>query len=141
MTLKLLFMKIVLDQLQTVALETKATSACSIDANELKSFISIPSLMPSNMVQSVSFSEHLQQPPGISSYTVSRSFEDDVISCCKSVTSNAIRFDQIHPKFIRLLLPKISRYKGPSISWFQKYGNRNSTSIKLSCEPNLFLFS
>ena len=65
------------------------------------------------MVQPALASEPPQQPQGFSPlhrFEFSRVFEDDVILCCKSVTSNAIGFDQIHPKFIRLLLPKISRY-------------------------------
>ena len=75
--------------------------------------------MPLNLVQSTLVSDPPQQPPGISnlhSFEFSRVFEDEVISCCKSVTSNTIGFDQIHSKFIRLLLPKISlTYLTPSL--------------------------
>lgn len=79
--------------------------AYSVSANEInKSFINIPTVHSNKM-----YYRDLLVEPGRSANTFQYScvYQDDVFLSCMAVKSNAIGYDNINPKFVKIILPQI----------------------------------
>lgn len=94
--------------IKEIGIGKTTTTACNVDVNELnRLFTDLPST--ANIVDQnlsavpINFPTH--QSTG--NFEFSCVFPPDVLSCCLSVKSNAVGYDDMHPKFLKLLLPKL----------------------------------
>lgn len=82
---------------------------CSVDADELnKSFTNIPMVAANyNSVDCDTVSYNDDNLIGPSKFEFACVTQDDVISSCNMIKSNAVGYDNIHPKFVKIILPHI----------------------------------
>lgn len=101
--------------IKEIGIGNKMTTVDNVDVNELNElFINTPSTSSTlNQNSSIQQTNEETLLPTVQSTTPPHQFEfscvtpADVLSCCLSVKSNAVGYDLLHPKFIKLLLPKL----------------------------------
>lgn len=79
-----------------------------ISANEMnESFINLPIVTPDHFHNERQLANSVQSSNTFEFACVS---QNDVLSCCLAVKSNAVGYDNVDPKFVKLILPQLLPY-------------------------------